>query len=136
MSTEQNDRNSNKDQQNSSGNNDHSASQNNNGNIGREVEDEKEGSGSYRNLTDNSGDETKVNEAGVAENQESHWVGNHGQRSSNRPGSQGMDGFSDQNLTDGVQQNRGRNHVSNAGGTSQEDLEKGNTGLTDEQNIS
>lgn len=136
MSTNQNDQNINKDQKYSSGNNDDTASQNNNGNIGREVEDEKEGSGSFKNLPDHLVDETPVNEDGVGENQENHWVGNHGQKSSNRPGSQGSDGFSDQNLTNGVQQNRGRNHVTNAGGTSQEDLEKGKTGLTDEENIS
>lgn len=135
MSTNQNDQN-NKDHKYSSGTNDGSASQNNNGNIGREVENEKEGSGSFRNLPGDLADETPVNEDGVGENQENHWVGNHGQKSSNRPGSHGIDSFSDQNLTDGVQQNRGRNHVTNAGGTSQEDLEKGKTGLTDEENIS
>jgi len=136
MSINQNDQNTNKDHQYNSGDQNDSSSQNNNGNIGREVDDEKEGSGSFKNLPDGSAGETPVNEDGVRENQESHWVGNHGQKSSNRPGSQGMDGFSDQNLTDGVQQNRGRNHVTNAGGTSQEDLEKGDTGLTDEENIS
>lgn len=135
MSTNQNDQN-NKDHKYSSGTNDGSASQNNNGNIGREVENEKEGSGSFRNLPGDFDEETPVNEDGVGENQENHWVGNHGQKSSNRPGSHGIDSFSDQNLTDGVQQNRGRNHVTNAGGTSQEDLEKGKTGLTDEENIS
>jgi hypothetical protein len=93
-----------------------SSAQNNNGNIGREVEEEKEGTDA------NLGSEKPVNEEGIAENQEIHWVGNHGQRSSNRPGSQELDSFSDQNLTDGVQQNRARNHVTNAGGTSQEDL--------------
>lgn len=113
-----------------------SQSQNNNGNIGREVEEEREGSGSFRNLSANVEDLESTNEEGHAENQEHHWVGNHGQRSSNRPSSQEMDSFSDLNITDGIQQNRGRNHVTNAGGTSQEDLEKGKTGLTDSENES
>lgn len=111
-----------------------SQSQNNNGNIGREVDEEREGDGSFTNLSEEVADEKPVNEEGVGENQEDHWVGNHGQKSSNRPGSYNQDSFSDQNLTDGAQQNRTRNHVTNAGGTSQEDLEKGKTGLTDEEN--
>lgn len=111
-----------------------SQAQNNNGNIGREVGEEQEGDGSFTNLSENIADEKPVNEEGVGENKESHWVGNHGQKSSNRPGSHNQDSFSDQNLTDGAQQNRTRNHVTNAGGTSQEDLEKGKTGLTDEEN--
>ena len=110
-----------------------SQSQNNNGNIGREVDNEKEGSGSFKNISKIIDNENPVNEEGIAENRESHWVGNHGQRSSNRPSSLEVDSFSDQNLTDGVQQNKSRNHVTNAGGTSQKDLEKGLTGLTDNE---
>ena len=136
MSTNKNDQDFKKDQKYSDGNNNSSASQNNNGNIGREVDEEKEGSGSFRNLTDETTNDAPVNEEGLEENQESHWIGNHGQKSSNRPGSQGMDNYSDQNIADGIQQNRGRNHVTNAGGTSQEDLEKGKSGLTDEENNS
>lgn len=113
-----------------------SQSQNNNGTIGREVENEKEGSGSFLDITENVNNQKSANEEGLAENQEHHWVGNHGQRSSNRPSSLEKDSFSDLNLTDGVQQNRGKNHVTNAGGTSQEDLEKGKTGLTDSENES
>lgn len=134
MSTDQNNQNPNRIQDNIRGNDDDSQSQNNNGNIGREVDDEKEGHGSLTNLSNDIADEKPVYEEGVGENRENHWVGNHGQKSSNRPGSHNQDSFSDQNLTDGAQQNRTRNHVTNAGGTSQEDLEKGNTGLTDEEN--
>lgn len=113
-----------------------SQSQNNNGNIGREVEDEKEGKGSFSNISEDINNEKPVNEEGIGENGESHWVGNYGQRSSNRPSSLELDSFSDQNLTNGVQQNKSRNHVTNVGGTSQEDLEKGKTGLTDNENNS
>ena len=113
-----------------------SQSQNNNGNIAREVDDEKSGSGSFLNISENVNDQQPANEEGLAENEEQHWVGNHGQRSSNRPSSREKDSFSDLNITDGIQQNRGRNHITNPGGTSQEDLEKGKTGLTDSENES
>ncbi|HUH32540.1 MAG TPA: hypothetical protein VLZ28_01225 [Daejeonella sp.] len=134
MSADQNNQNQNRTQNNTEGTEADSQSQNNNGNIGREVDDEKEGHGSFTNLSKDIANEKPVNEEGIGENRENHWVGNHGQQSSNRPGSANQDDYSDQNLTDGGQQNRSRNHVTNAGGTSQEDLEKGNTGLTDEEN--
>jgi len=136
MSTDPNNQEPIRNQDNIRNNDDDSQSQNNNGNIGREVDDEKEGQGSFTNLSKDIADEKPVNEEGVGENQETHWVGNHGQQSSNRPGSHNTDSFSDQNLTDGAQQNSTRNHVTNAGGTSQEDLEEGKTGLTEEENES
>ena len=135
MATEENNQNINRDQQNSGDNENDSSSQNNNGNIGREVDEENEGTGSFANISKDIDNEHPVNEEGVGENKEHHWSGNYGQQSSNRPSSQ-HNGFSDQNLTDGVQQNTSRNHVTNAGGTSQEDLEKGNSGLTDQENKS
>ena len=130
MSTDQNNQNLDRDREYSRQDEQGSSAQNNNGNIGREVEEEKEGTGNTEGI------QKPLNEEGIAENEEVHWVGNHGQRSSNRPGSHELDSFSDQNLSDAVQQNRARNHVTNAGGTSQEDLEKGKTGLTDEENKS
>lgn len=108
-------------------------SQNNNGNIGREAGTKKEGEGSLSNIAEDNDKEKPANEEGVGENQENHWSGNHGQKSSNRPGSRDRDSFNDQNLTNAVQQNEGRNHVTNAGGTSQEDLEKDKTGLRDNE---
>ena len=117
-------------------NQDDSQSQNNNGNIGRENDEEEEGNGNLNNISEYINKEKPVNEEGVAESQEQHWSGNHGQRSSNRPDSREQDSFSDQNLTDGVQQNKSKNHVTNVGDTSQEDLEKGKTGLTDMENDS
>ena len=112
-------------------NDNESASQNNNGNIGREADAENEVSSGSANI---SGAENPVNEEAVGENQEHFWSGNYGHKSSNRPGSHEQDAFSDQNLTDGVQQNTFRNHVTNAGGTSQEDQAKGKTGLTSDEN--
>lgn len=111
-----------------------SQSQINNGNIGREVDDEKSGSGSFLNITGKIDDHESVNEDGLAENEEQHWVGNHGQKSSNTTSSKDEEDFNDPGFANGAQQNRGRNHVTNAGGTSQEDLEKGKTGLTDSGN--
>ncbi|NEU08327.1 hypothetical protein GZH53_08405 [Flavihumibacter sp. R14] len=136
MSTNENINNPNRNQEYSLENESRSQTQNNNGNIGREEGNEEEVNGSFIDISNDSNKEKPANEEGVRENQEHHWVGNHGQRSSNRPGSRYTDDFSDQNLTDGVQQNSGRNHVTNAGGTSQEDLAKGKTGLTDEENNS
>jgi len=107
--------------------------QNNNGNIGREEGNDEEGNGSLNNISEDINKEKPVNEDGTRENQEHHWTGNHGQASSNRPGSQSTDAFSDQNLTNATQQNSGRNHITNVGGTSQEDLEKGKTGLTNDE---
>lgn len=135
MTTEENNQNINRDERNPEDHGNESTAQNNNGNIGREVDEEGEGSGSFADISKNAKGENAVNEEGVGENKEHHWSGNYGQQSSNRPGSV-HDGFSDQNLTDGVQQNTSRNHVTNAGGTSQEDLEKGKSGLTDEENKS
>ncbi len=106
-------------------------SQQNNGNIGREEGVDEEGKGSLGSISEDENPEKPVNEDGVGENQESHWTGNHGQKSSNRPHSRDRDSYNDQNPSDGAQQNNGRNHVANAGGTSQEDIEKGNTGLRD-----
>jgi hypothetical protein len=136
MSTNESINNPDRDQDYSPENNSRSQTQNNNGNIGREEGSEEEGNGSYSNVSDGINKEKPANEKGLRENEEHHWVGNHGQRSSNRPGSRYTDDFSDQNLTDGVQQNSGRNHVTNAGGTSEEDLANGRTGLTDEENNS
>lgn len=127
MLTDQNNQDPNRDQENEND----SQSQNNNGNIGREAGDEQEGEGSFKNISTDQ--EKPVNEQGIGENQENHWSGNHGQKSSNRPGSHGQDSFTDRNLTDGVQQNSSRNHVTNAGGTLQEDLEKGKAGLKEEE---
>lgn len=110
-----------------------SQSQNNNGNIGREVGEEDEGEGSFKNIADNINEKDAVNEEGIAENEGNHWTGNHGQRSSNRPSSRDSDSYNDKNLGDAIQQNEGRNHVTNAGGTSQEDLEDGKTGLRDRE---
>lgn len=110
-----------------------SQSQNNNGNIGREVDEEREGTGSFKDLSRNLSEDDSVNENGVGENEENHWTGNHGQRSSNRPGSSGSENFNDRNLSDAIQQNEGKNHVTNVGGTSQEDLEKGKIGLRDQE---
>jgi len=136
MITDQNNPNPKREPDDNKENSSDSQSQNNNGNIGREVDDEKEGDGSFRNISEDTDKKKPVNEEGKGENDESHWSGNHGQKSSNRPGSHNLDSFSDQNLTDGVQQNRTRNHVTNAGGTSQEDLEKGKTGLKDNEDNS
>ena len=110
-----------------------SQSQNDKGNIGSEVDKEREGKGSFKNLSENLSEENSVNEAGIAENEENHWTGNHGQRSSNRPGSSGSENFNDQNLSNAVQQNHGKNHVTNIGGTSQKDLEEGKLGLEDQE---
>ena len=109
---------------------------NNKRNIGRKAGDVQEGNGSLNNISEDINKEKPVNEEGVDENQEQHWTGNYGQKSSNKPRSLEQDSFSDQNLTDGVQQNTGRNHVTNVGGTSQEDLEEGKTGLNDMENDS
>ncbi|WP_026899199.1 hypothetical protein [Daejeonella oryzae] len=110
-----------------------SQSQNNNGNIGRQSgkeEDSEPAFSSDGKSTDDS--EKPVNEEGVGENQKNHWTGNYGQKSSNMHGSGSADGFRDQNLSNGSQQNQAANHVTNAGGTSQEDLENGKTGLKEE----
>lgn len=110
-----------------------SQSQNNKENIGHEVDKEREGKGSFKNLSENLNEDDSVNEAGIAENEENHWSGNYGQRSSNRPGSSGSENFNDHNLSDAVQQNNGKNHVTNIGGTSQKDLEEGKLGLEDQE---
>ena len=112
---------------------DTSQSQNNNGNIAREsgVENDEQSLFSTKGIIKDL--KKPVNEEGIAENEENHWSGNHGQKSSNRPGSKDQDEFADQNLSNGVQQNKGSNHVTNAGGTSQEDFEKGKTGLKEEE---
>jgi len=130
MATEQNNQEHLKNEESSGGQ--QKQSQNNSGNFAREPGvDEKDTAGFNSEGRDLS--EKPVNESGIAENQEHHWSGNYGHKSSTRPGSKNSDPYSDQNLSDGVQQNQGRNHVSNAGGTSQEDLEKGNTGLRDNE---
>ena len=113
-----------------------SQSQNNNGNIGREEGIDEEANGSLDNISKDINKEKPASEESLKENQEQHWTGNYGQQSSNRPGSRSTDGFNDQNLTNAAQQNSGRNHITNVGGTSQDDFEKGKTGLTDEENNS
>ena len=110
---------------------DESQSQINNGNIGREPGVENEEPSVFSSDGRLAASEKPANEQGVAENEENHWSGNHGQKSSNRPVSSKNE-YTDQNLNNAVQQNKGANHITNAGGTSQEDLEKGKTGLKEE----
>ena len=133
MSTDENISNPNREREYSPDNSNDSQAQNNNGNIGREEGYDPADDGSLNNISEDIDKEKPANEEGIKENQEHHWTGNHGQHSSNRPGSQHTDGFSDQNLTNATQQNSGRNHVTNVGGTSQEDFEKGKTGLTNDE---
>jgi len=136
MSTDENMNNPNRDQEYLPENHNDSQAQNNNGNVGREAGVDGGTSGSLDNISKDIDKEKPTSEKELKQNQQEHWTGNHGQHSSNRPGSQSTDGFSDQNLTNATQQNTGRNHVTNVGGTSQEDFEKGRTGLTDEENHS
>ena len=89
-------------------------SQNNNGNIGREVDDEKE-STINKNKID-SGMANAPNEIGNAENQEGHWAGNNGQKS---PENSTLD-----HLDTRKHPKSGYNHIENVGGTSQEDIDK------------
>ena len=110
---------------------DESQSQTNNGNIGRQSGVENEEPSVFSSDGRLATSEKPVNEQGEAENDENHWSGNYGQKSSNRPASLKHE-YTDQNLTNAVQQNKGANHITNAGGTSQEDLEKGKTGLKEE----
>ncbi|MBC7746260.1 MAG: hypothetical protein H7096_14295 [Flavobacterium sp.] len=128
MSTNQNNQ-----QDDSNKNLNNSQSQNDYENTGRELEEEKHGRATLSKTLESDLD-TSVNEEGIAENEESHWSGNHGQRSSNRPGSNHTENYNDQNPGDAVQQNNGKNHVTNAGGTSEEDIRKNKTGLRDGEN--
>lgn len=97
-----------------------SQNQQNNGNIGREVESEKDpNNDSY--VIDNQENEEKPNERGIAENETDHWSGNYGQQSSNRPNSGTENNPADDNDTEKYPK-KGYNHVDNPGGTAEEDL--------------
>ncbi|MEO8794597.1 MAG: hypothetical protein ABI390_03965 [Daejeonella sp.] len=109
----------------------HTQTENNAGNIGRESGVENDEQSQFTSDGHKPGKKRGVNESGIAENEENHWSGDHNQR-------EGLTDKHRQNTnpdqTSFQSGNQGRNHVSNAGGTSQEDLEKGKTGLTDEEN--
>lgn len=109
-------------------------SQNNNGNIGREVDEERGDSGQYSI-------EKPVNETGRAENQETHWSGDEFPESDVDPASRITSEADPASTPHSAPDNgglnarirtEGRNHVFNVGGTSQEDLERGDTGLSEE----
>ena len=89
-----------------------SQSQNNSGNIGREVDEEK------KDL--NTQGDVIPNETGIAENEENHSSRNYAPHAVNL-----VDINSDESASE-VHPKNGPNHISNPGGTSQEDVDENN----------
>lgn len=106
-----------------------SQSRNNNGTIGVVGSSDKGPKGSFHKMTERLADPEPANDKGIKENEENHYIGNHFEADSDAsytanevdPNKSGKQNPESKETLD---PEKGYNPLDNAGGTSEEDLEK------------